>query len=47
MYISQSLPIAERIPCIAISEPSASPSGFSCVTTIGRRAARSSASIRS
>ena len=34
MNMTQSLPIAVRIPCIATSEPSASPSGFSCVTTI-------------
>src|SRR5579871_2891823 len=36
-----SLPSAVRIWCIAISEPIASPSGFSCVTTISLLAERS------
>ncbi len=34
MNIRQSLPSAVSSSCIATSEPSASPSGFSCVTTI-------------
>ena len=37
MNITLSLPSAVRISCIAISDPSASPSGFSCVTTTASR----------
>src|ERR1035437_863358 len=47
MNIRQSLPIVVRISRIATSEPSASPSGFSCVTTTSFSAARSSSSTRS
>ena len=42
MNIRQSLPSAVRMPCMAISEPSASPSGFSWVTTTSLSASRSS-----
>src|SRR5438105_4852831 len=42
MNAALSLPMASRISCIATSDPSASPSGFSCVTTISFCAERSS-----
>ena len=34
--MTESLPSARRMRCIATSEPSASPSGFSCVTSTKR-----------
>ena len=43
MYISESLPSCSRMRCIASSEPSASPSGFSCVVSRNRSAWRSAA----
>src|SRR3712207_5749719 len=42
MNISESLPSCSRIQCIASSEPSASPSGFSWVVSRSLSAARSS-----
>src|SRR5579859_218975 len=42
MNISESLPRAESTPCMATSDPRASPSGCSCVTEISLRADRSS-----
>ena len=42
MYIRESLPSCVRMPCIASSEPSASPSGFSCVVRRSLSADRSS-----
>src|SRR5579875_3609331 len=47
MYIRLSLPSRRRIRCIATSDPSASPSGFSWVQTISRSAARSASSTAS
>src|SRR5690349_10472750 len=43
MNIRQSLPIASSRPCTATSDPIASPSGCSCVTTTSLSASRSSA----
>src|SRR5215218_91804 len=44
MNITESLPRMRRTPCIAMSEPSASPSGFSWVTSTKRSAERSASS---
>src|SRR5579884_84691 len=47
MNITLSLPSVVRISCIATSDPSASPSGFSWVTTTSLGAPRSSSSTSS
>ena len=47
MNASASLPSAVSTRCIAASEPSASPSGFSCVVSTNCSASRSSSSMRS
>ena len=44
MYISASLPSWVSTPCMATSDPSASPSGFSCVVSSSFSAERSSSS---